>query len=51
MLQYNIGELQWQNIFQQKLTVLTAAYHAVLDNGAVHIVIVRYYTDTQLVLN
>jgi hypothetical protein len=40
---------QWQNIYQQKLTEMTAAYHAVLDNGAVHTVIARYYMDTQLV--
>jgi hypothetical protein len=30
---------------------MTAAYHAVLDNGVAHIVTAHYYTDTQLVLN
>jgi len=47
----NKGKQQWQNISQQKHTVTTAAYHAVLDSGVVHIVTAHYYTDTQLVSN
>jgi hypothetical protein len=47
----NKEKQQWQNIFQQKHTVMTAAYHAVLDSGALLIVTAHYYMDTQLVSN
>jgi hypothetical protein len=42
---------QWQNIFQQKLTEMTEACHAVLDNGVPRIATAHYYTVIQLALN
>ena len=51
MLKFNIGETNWQNSIQQKLTETTAAYHAVLDNGVPRTATVQHYTDTRLVLN
>jgi hypothetical protein len=51
MLKFNIGDNQWQNIYQQKHTVTTEAYPAVSDNGVPHTVIARCSMDTQLVSN
>jgi hypothetical protein len=51
MLKFNIGESNWQNFTQQKLTATTEDCHAVLDNGVPHIAIVPHYTVIQLALN
>jgi hypothetical protein len=51
MLQFNIGELTWQSIIQQKLTVQIEGYPAVFVNGVPHTVIAQPYTVTQLALN
>jgi hypothetical protein len=47
----NKEKQQWQNFTQQKLTVTTAAYHAVLDNGVPAIVTAQHYMVTQLALS
>jgi hypothetical protein len=51
MLKFNIGESNWQNSTQQKLTATTEDFHAVLDSGVPHIATVPHYTVIQLALN